>query len=313
MQKQLSGLKDISGRPFSIIIEIGLLILLSFIWGNSFVLMKVAVETIPPLTLTAFRVTLAALLLLAVTKVRHLAMPRCRAAWSFLAIQGVLQCALPYTLISWGEKEISSGLAGVLNATPPVFVLLISLVTGMGGRIATPGKITGTLIGLAGVIIIMGFASLNEAGLATPLAQAAVLGASFCYALSPLIVMKYTGIPPLVTTTGSMLCASVMMLPVSLAVDKPWALTPSAAGIISAVTLAILCTAVAMLIYFRLVSTLGALVTASGGYLRAGFSVISGILFLGESITVSVGAGMLLIISGIAIVSAPPRQAAKTE
>ncbi|HBL0048475.1 TPA: EamA family transporter [Klebsiella pneumoniae] len=292
----------------NLILEISFLVLLSFVWGNSFVLMKVAVESIPPLTLTAFRVTLAAAILYGVTKYYGQKMPASWSAWTFFAVQGFLQCALPYTLISWGEKEISSGLAGVLNATPPVFVLLISLFTGTGKHMLSGRKITGTAIGMLGVISIMGFSVLSSVGSSVLLAQFAVLGASLCYAISPLIVSRYASISPLITSTGSMLSASAMMLPVALVVDSPWRLTPSVDALLAAAALAVVCTALAMLMYFRLVNTLGPLITASGGYLRAGFSVLSGVLFLNERSSLSTATGMLLIVVGIMFVTVPPRK-----
>ncbi|EMF7246866.1 EamA family transporter [Klebsiella variicola] len=288
-----------------LITELGLLVLLSFIWGNSFTLMKVAVETISPLTLTAFRVFVAALILYAVMRYQSLAFPRHGKVWLFFTAQGFLQCALPYTLISWGEQEITSGLAGVLNSTPPVFVLLTAWLLGAGTSELTGRKIAGTVTGLAGVVLIMGVSVFRDAGHAAPLAQLAVLAASFCYALSPLIVSRFSGIPPLVTATGSMISAAAMMLPMSIVFDNPWMLSPDIEALFSACILAILCTALAMLIYFRLVITLGPLITASGGYLRAGFSVLSGMLFLNESFSLSTCAGMFLIILGIVVITAP--------
>lgn len=207
-----------------------------------------------------------------------------------------------------GEQEITSGLAGVLNSTPPVFVLLIAWLLGSGTSELTGRKIAGTVTGLAGVVLIMGVSVFRDAGHAAPLAQLAVLAASFCYALSPLIVSRYSGIPPLVTATGSMICASAMMLPMSIIFDKPWMLSPDNEALFSAGILAVLCTALAMLIYFRLVITLGPLITASGGYLRAGFSVLSGILFLNEFFSLSTCTGMFLIVIGIIVITVPVKK-----
>ncbi|MEB4674095.1 EamA family transporter [Enterobacteriaceae bacterium G50] len=291
------------GNLSVLLTEIGLLILLSFIWGNSFVLTKIAVQSIPPLSLTAFRVTLSALLLTIYMKFCGLSFSADRRVWRFFVIQGLLQCAIPYTLISWGEKEISSGLAGILNATPPVFVLLISMFTGLGSSNLTRRKIMGTGLGLTGVVVIIGYSVLLDTGSTDPLAQLAVLGASFCYALSPLIILRHTTMPPLVITAGSMCCSAMMMIPAMTVIDQPWNLSPTLYSLLSALTLAVICTAIAMIIYFRLVSTVGALVTASGGYLRAGFSVISGIIFLGESISWSVGVGMIFVVAAIVLIN----------
>ncbi|WP_234624571.1 DMT family transporter [Agrobacterium vitis] len=285
--------------------EIGLLLLLSLIWGSSFTLIKVAADTVPPLTMTAARVTIAALLLVLFVKMRGLSLPRTDATWAAFFVQGLLQSALPFTLISWGEQHISSGLAGVLNATPPMFVLLIAMTTGYGGQRITTQKIVGVVVGLAGVVITIGFQSFGYT--AAPLAQAAVLGASLCYAVAPMWGQRFAGLPAIVTAAGAMSCAAIMMLPAAIVIEHPWTLTPTPEAIVAVLVLAVLCTAIAMVIYFRLVQTLGPLGTTSGSYLRAGFAVALGILFLGESFTWSVLIGMTLIVLGVIAVTVPLR------
>ncbi|SKA30054.1 DMT family transporter [Consotaella salsifontis] len=290
-----------------IAMEIGLLLLLSLIWGSSFTLIKVAADTVPPLTMTAARVTIAALLLVLFVKIRGLSLPRTGATWAAFFVQGLLQSALPFTLISWGEQHIASGLAGVLNATPPMFVLLIAMTTGYDGKRITMQKIAGVVVGLAGVVITIGFQSLGQANAAAPFAQAAVLGASLCYALAPMWGQRFAGLPAIVTAAGAMSCAAIMMLPAAMVIERPWTLTPTPEAIIAVLVLAVLCTAIAMIIYFRLVQTLGPLGTTSGSYLRAGFAVALGILFLGERFTWSSLIGMTLIVLGVIAVTVPVR------
>ncbi|WP_337737958.1 DMT family transporter [Agrobacterium vitis] len=285
--------------------EIGLLLLLSLIWGSSFTLIKVAADTVPPLTMTAARVTIAALLLVLFVTMRGFSFPRTGETWAAFFVQGLLQSALPFTLISWGEQHISSGLAGVLNATPPMFVLLIAMTTGYGGQRITTQKIVGVVVGLAGVVITIGFQSLGHT--TAPLAQAAVLAASLCYAVAPMWGQRFAGLPAIVTSAGAMSCAAIMMLPAAIVIEHPWTLTPTPEAIIAVLVLAVLCTAIAMVIYFRLVQTLGPLGTTSGSYLRAGFAVALGILFLGESFTWSALIGMTLIVLGVVAVTIPLR------
>jgi drug/metabolite transporter (DMT)-like permease len=195
----------------------------------------------------------------------------------------------------------------VLNATPPILVLLIAIATGYGGQHITGRKIVGVGLGLAGVLVIIGLQALADIDKAVPLAQAAVLGASFCYALAPIWGQRFAGLPPIVTAAGAMTCAAAMMLPAALVVERPWSLSPTLEAIAAVTVLAVLCTAVAMIIYFRLVQTLGPLGTASGSYLRAGFAVVLGILFLGENFTWSTFAGMALIVAGVVAVTVPSR------
>jgi drug/metabolite transporter (DMT)-like permease len=267
--------------PINPALEVALLALLSLIWGSSFTLMKVAVETIPPLTMTTARVGTAALLLVLIAKMLGFTLPRERPIWAALFVQGLLQSALPFTLISWGEKHIASGVAGVLNATPPIFVLLIASATRHGGQRITAQKLAGAGLGLAGVLVTIGVDSLRDFNTTAPLAQAAVLGASLCYALAPMWGQRFSALPPVVTAAGAMSCAALMLLPAALVIERPWTLAPALEAIAAVIVLAVLCTAIAMIIYFRLVRTVGALGTTSGSYLRAGFSVALGILFLG--------------------------------
>jgi drug/metabolite transporter (DMT)-like permease len=157
---------------------------------------------------------------------------------------------------------------------------------------------------LAGVLVTIGVESLRDFNTAAPPAQAAVLGASLCYALAPIWGQRFSALPPVVTAAGAMSCAALMLLPAALIVERPWTLAPAPEAVAAVIVLAVLCTAIAMIIYFRLVRTLGALGTSSGSYLRAGFSVALGILFLGESFTWSTLAGMALIVVGVVAVTA---------
>jgi drug/metabolite transporter (DMT)-like permease len=298
---------DRGGRQTNIALEIALLALLALIWGGSFTLIKVAIDTVPPVTMVAARVTVAALLLVLLAGMRGYALPRDRATWAAFFVQGLLQSVLPFTLISWGEEHIASGLAGVLNATPPMFVLLITLATQCeGGRVGTQ-KILGIGVGLAGVLVVMSAEALRGVGTAAPLAQSAVLAASLCYALAPMWARRFAQFPAILTAAGSMSCAALLMLPASLVIDRPWTLAPTPAAVGAVAVLAVLCTAIAMIVYFRLVRTLGALATTSGSYLRAGFSVALGIMVLGESFIWSTLAGMVLIVAGVVAVTAQLR------
>ncbi len=291
----------------TLVVEIGLLLLLSLIWGSSFTLIKVAIPTIPPFTMVATRVTIAAVLLILIAAIQGYALPREGSLWAALFVQGLLQSALPFTLISWGEAHIASGLAGVLNATPPMFVLAIALMSGRGRRTISGRKIIGVALGLAGVAVSIGADALSGIGTAAPLAQAAVLCASLCYALAPIWGQRFAGLPAIVTAAGAMSCAAMLMLPAAAVLEQPWTLVPPPATAIAAlIVLAVICTAFAMVIYFRLIQTLGPLGTTSGSYLRAGFAVALGTAWLGERFTWPGLAGMALILVGVVAITAPP-------
>ncbi|QQO14373.1 EamA family transporter [Bradyrhizobium diazoefficiens] len=291
--------------PTDLALEIGLLLLLSLIWGSSFTLIKVALATIPPFTMVAARVTIAAILLICIATAQGHSLPRRISVWLAFLVQGLLQSALPFTLISWGETHIASGLAGVLNATPPIFVLVIAMMTVRGRRTIDGQKILGVGLGLAGVILTIGF-DARQGLEAAPLAQAAVLGASLCYALAPIWGQRFSCLPAIVTAAGAMSCAAILMLPAATVLEHPWTLAPTAQALAAVIGLAVVCTALAMVIYFRLIRTLGPLGTTSGSYLRAGLAVALGTALLGERFTWSVLAGMALILAGVIAVTASP-------
>jgi len=295
-------------NPPLMVREVGLLLLLSLIWGGSFTLIKIAVDSIPPFTMVAARLMVAAPLLVLFCRLRGFSFPRERTVWIAFLVQGLLQSALPFTLITQGETQIGSGLAGVLNATPPIFVLLIALVSSRGRQSLDGRKITGVTLGLGGVVVTIGWDALHDMGSAAAMAQLAVLGASLCYALAPIWGRRFIGLPAPVTAAGAMSCAALLLLPAAIIIERPWSLAPTGEAVLAVIVLAVLCTAVAMVLYFRLIRTLGALGTTSGSYLRAGFAVLLGMLFLDESLTWSGLAGMALILLGVVCVTLPSRR-----
>jgi drug/metabolite transporter (DMT)-like permease len=282
-------------------VEISLLVLLSLLWGGSFALIKIAVAAIPPLTIVAARVLAAALA--AIGGALGLYRPSPGRRWAAFLVQGVLQSALPFALIGWGEQYIDSGLAGILNATPPLFVfLLTAFVTRhetVSGR-----ELAGVTIGFAGVVLFIGVDALAGLGREVS-AQVAMIAAAGSYACAAVHGRRFAALPPLATAASTMAAASVLMVPACLLVDRPWRLAPPAEAWLALAALALLSTALAMLIYFRLLRTLGSLGTASGGYLRAGVSVLFGVGLLGEPLTPSLASGLVLILAGVAAINAP--------
>lgn len=285
------------------LVEIALLFLLSFLWGGSFTLIKIAVETVPPATMVAARLAIGALLLVLLVKMRGAQFPKSPAVWGAFMVQGILQSALPFTLISWGEQHIDSGLAGLLNATPPLFAFLITCLV-LREEGAALRKSVGVATGFAGVVVILGPDAFAGAGHSV-LGQLAVTGASLSYAVAAIYARRFAGQPALLTAACSMSAAAMLMIPVAVCFDRPWMLVPSADAVWSVLGLGVFSTAAAMVIYFRLVRTLGTLGVTSGSYLRAGFSVALGVLLLNEELSVGLGLGLALIFLGVAIVTGP--------
>lgn len=282
-------------------LEIALLIILAFLWGGSFTLIKIAVETVPPATIVLGRLLLGAALLMLLVRFKGIPLPTSPALWGAFLIQGLLQSALPFTLISWGEKYIDSGLAGLLNATPPLFAFLITFFILKQGD-ASRRKFIGVMIGLIGVLVTLGPDILTGSGNSV-WGQISVTGSSISYAVAAIYARRFSQQPALLTAACSMTMAALIMIPISMLVDQPWTLDPTSEALWSIAALGIFSTTLAMIIYFRLVKTLGAIGVTSGSYLRAGFSVLLGALFLGEELTFSLVAGLVLIFLSVAIVT----------
>lgn len=281
-------------------IDLALLLLLATLWGCAYTFTKVAVESIPPLTIAAVRVTVAGALLGVYIAYRGERIPRTAATWRRLFVQGCLNSIIPFTLIAWGQQHIDSGLAGILNATPPLFVLLITWLWTRHEPI-TGRKLAGVVSGLAGVTLIIGVDALGGLGTHT-VAQIAITAASVSYAGAVIYGHRHVDITPAAIAAGTLICATLVLVPASLVFDAPWTLTPSLHAILAVAALAVFSTGIALMIYFRLLRTLGSMGLASNSYLRAGISVLLGVVFLGEQLTATVIGGLVLIVAGVAAI-----------
>ncbi|MBL1241072.1 MAG: EamA family transporter [OCS116 cluster bacterium] len=287
----------------NLIIEFALLGLLALLWGSSYMFIKIAVADFPPFTLIATRVTIAAILLLLIMFFRKERLPKDPKTWKMLFIQAIFNSIAAWTILVWGQQYINSGLASVLNSTSPIFVFFITLFITRHEPINNV-KLLGACVGVLGVILIVGVDSLN--GLASEfLGQMAALFGAFLYACSAIYGKKFTHLRGLVTATGTMIWATICLVPLSLIIDKPWNLTPSPNAIIATLILSIFCTGGALIIYFRLVKTLGSMRVASQAYLRAGVGILLGIIFLNEHITLIIGFGLLTAIIGVVLINLP--------
>ena len=284
-------------------IELPLLALLALLWGSSYLFIKVAVAEIPPVTLIALRVLGATIFLLLVMGARSERLPRDARTWRMLLVQSVLNSIGAWTVLAWGQQYVESGLACVLNSTSPIFVFLITaLVTrheALGGR-----KLVGAVLGLMGVALIVGVDVLRGLGDQVAGQVGCLVGAAL-YAGAAVYGKRFSHISAVATATSTMIWASVVLVPLALLLDRPWTLAPSPTAMAATVILSILCTGVALLIYFRLVRTLGSMGVASQSYLRAGIGVMLGIVFFDETLAFSVGIGLTAAILGVALINWP--------
>jgi drug/metabolite transporter (DMT)-like permease len=289
--------------------ELPLLALLALLWGASYLFIKLAVAEIPPVTLIALRVLGAAIFLMIVMRLRSEKLPRDGKTWRMLLLQAVFNSIGAWTVLAWGQQYVDSGLASVLNSTSPIFVFFITaLVTRhepLGAR-----KLAGAGLGVLGVVMIVGVDALR--GLGDQVAgQIACLIGAVLYACAAIYGRRFGHISAVATATGTMIWASAVLVPLALVLDRPWRLMPSATAIAASGVLSIFCTGVALLIYFRLVRTLGSMGVASQSYLRAGVGVLLGITFLGETFTLPVAFGLGAAVLGVALINWPSRRRVK--
>ncbi len=294
-----TAIRDRSSR----IGALALLLLLSALWGSSYAFIKLGIATIPPVTLIAGRTVIAGSLLLLVLRWRGVAMPRDLAHWRKFFIQSLLNSAIPFTLIAWGERNLDSGLAVILNSTSPIFTFLLGSLL-LRQEKATWPRLIGIVAGLGGVTLIVGMTALQGLGSQT-VAALAIVAATICYAGAALFGRQFRGLDPMIPAAGSLVAGSIILVPISLILDKPWTLAPSTESIAALLALAVFCTALALVVYFRLLELLGPLGTVAQAYLRVPFGVAIGILFMGETLAPTAGAGLILVIIGVFAMTRP--------
>src|SRR5258708_11801427 len=247
-------------------IELALLALLATLWGRSYPFIKLGVATIPPITLIAARTLIAGLLLLVVMHGRGLRLPKDAATWRHFLFQACLNSVIPWTLIAWAERSLDAGLATILNSTSPIFAFFLTLAVTRHEAISAR-KLFGVAAGMAGICLIVGVQAL--AGLGEQLAaEIATVVATVCYAGGAIFSRGFKGLDPMAPAAGSLLCGAAILVPISLVVDQPWTLAPSMNSLSALLALPVFSTALAFVIYFRLVQTLRSSGTTSQAYLR---------------------------------------------
>ena len=291
------------------IIEYALLVILALLWGSSYLFLKIAVLEIPPLSLIAIRSLIAALFLIMLVKNQNLKLPRDAATWRSLLIQAFFNAFGAWTILAWGQQYVDSGLAAVLNSTSPIFVFLITFFV-TRHESTSYIRLLGAIIGLFGVILIIGTDVL--AGLGQQVSgQLAALSGAFLYGCAAIYGKRFYKLPASVTAAGIMIWSTIVLVPLALIIDRPWQLSVSANAILAALMLSLFSTALALLIYFRLIRTLGSMGVASQAYLRIGIAVMLGVIFLEEQISLSMALGLVAAILGVALINMRNRQRAQ--
>ena len=280
--------------------EWAMLLGLSVLWGGSFLFNGILVQSLPPLTIVAGRVGIAAITLWGVLGVLRIPAPRGWQLWASLFVMGLLNNVVPITLIVWGQTQISAGLAAILNATTPLFTVLLAHVL-TEDETLTPARGLGVLLGLAGVVVLIGPEVLQGLG-SDVISQLAVVAPAVSYACAGIFGRRFRswGINPIATATGQVTASTVLLAPVALLVDQPWTLgtSPTQAWLALA-GLGILSTALAYILYFRILARAGATNVLLVTMLIPVSAVVLGALVLREQLAAGQVIGMGLIALGV--------------
>lgn len=283
--------------------EWGMLLALAVVWGCSFFFNGVAVRELPSLTLVWLRVAIAAATLLLVLRLLGQRMPRERRVWAAFFAMGLLNNVLPFVLIVWGQHQIASSLASILNATTPLFTVLVAHLLTADEKL-TPLKAAGVTVGFIGAAVMIGPDAVRGVGTSL-VAQLSCLAAALSYAFAGIFGRRFRrmGVPPLATAAGQLSASALMLLPVMLVVDRPWELMPPNAVTWGAVLgVGLISTALAYVLYFHILATAGATNLLLVTFLIPVSAILLGALVLTERLLLRHFLGMALIGVGLAFI-----------
>ena len=282
--------------------EWALLLVLSVLWGGSFFFFKVLVSELPPFTIVLGRVGIAAVALNLLLFARRDPMPTSPQLWGAFLVMGLLNNVVPFTLIVFGETRISSGLASILNATTPIFTVLAAHALTDNERLSW-AKGLGVVFGFLGVAVLIGPDALSRIAGGDILGQLSCIAAALVYALAGIYGRRFRGIAPLKIATGQVTASTLVLLPIAVLVDRPWLLPVPSPQIWAALLgLALLSTALAYMIYFRILAVAGATNLLLVTFLLPISALFLGAVVLGETITSKSLGGLALIGVGLAAI-----------
>ncbi|MEE3118113.1 MAG: DMT family transporter [Pseudomonadota bacterium] len=279
-----------------------LLLGLSILWGGSFFFVGVAVQELPPLTIVALRVGLAAVGLWVIALVLGLKPPRSPRVWLAFLCMGTINNVIPFSLIVWGQTQIASGLASILNATTPLFTVVVATCL-LSDERATPLKLVGVITGFCGVVVMIGLPASAQP--APWLPQLAILAAALSYAFGGVYGRRFKslGVHPILTAAGQVTASGLIMLPLAFWLEGAGALAAAGPGTWGAILgLALFSTSLAYIIYFRLLATAGATNLLLVTLLVPASAILLGVLFLNEALSVTQFAGLGLIALGLSAI-----------
>lgn len=280
---------------------LGVMVLLGALWGSSFLFIKIAVAELPPDLLVAGRLSIASVILLAILYGRGMRMPRDLRMWGNFFFAGTVGLVVPFVLITWGEQSISSSMAGILNATTPLFTALLTALW-LREEQLRGWRLVGVLVGFVGVVVAIGVDQISI-GNTSFLGQIAVLVAAFCYGIhSNFSRRAFKGLPSLVPATGQLVTGALVITPIALIRNGlPHQISPAAGGAV--LMLAVFGTSFAYILLYWLIANAGATRASMVTYLVAPFALVYGALLLGETIHLNAVLGLGLVVLGIVLSS----------
>ena len=290
----MSSIKPMGLRQWS------MLLILSLLWGGSFFFMKVALVDVPTFSIVFLRVSSAALVLFFYLAIVGLKIPRQFKVWRLFLLLGLFNNLLPFSLLIYGMTEIASGLASILNATTPLFTILVAHIATTDERISTH-KVLGILSGMLGVCVLIGVEVFSGVGNSL-WAMLACIAAAISYAIASIFGRKFQqyGVQPSVGAFGQVLSSSLLLVPLVILLDSPWQLSiPSVESMLAIAALGILSTALAYVIFFKLIREAGATNAVLVTLLVPVSAILLGWLFLQEQLTTNQFIGMGLIALGL--------------
>ena len=277
-----------------------ILLFLSFLWGGTFFFIELALVDFTPFTIVCLRVLIAALALLTYLKVKGEAIPRDLALWGVFMVMGVLNNIIPFSLIVWGQTHITGSIASILNATTPLFAVILAHFFTADEKL-TRHKLFGVLTGFAGVVVMMQ-PSLKDGFSFESVGQIAILGAALSYGFAGIWGKRLKETSALVNAFGMLACSSVIMLPLALILDQPFTASPGWISLSAVIALAIFGTALAYILYFRLLALAGAVNLLLVTFLIPVTALLLGVGVLNEAIHPLALVGTAIIFTGLALI-----------
>lgn len=277
-----------------------LLSLLSLLWGGSFLFIELSLRAFEPLTIVFVRLAIAAILLHGVVYLSGQRLPRSPRIWLAFAGMGILNNLIPFGLIIWGQQHITASLASILNATTPIFTVMLAHWLTMDEKL-TVYRLLGIGLGFVGVVVLIGPEILGGLSFQS-VGQFAILGAALSYGFAGIYGRRFKAMSSMVAAAGIVTTSSIMVLPLVLLFESPWSAQVSLVPGGALLCLGLLSTGIAYLIFYDLLAKAGATYTSLVTFLIPLSAVMLGVLILGERLSGSAIAGMILILAGLLVI-----------